>query len=310
MKKKEKNELEDEDEFYADSNLMLEGKSEKQDKKEKKKEEEEKEKKEKKLDKLTKRRILVNFWRTSLHGEKIGIRQKDQQRAKSRHFSKDMEIFGEVRFEDKKAGVIGFRTKEWMGFNLENGKLPRLVIRYFNENGNWEGSIEQDTIQGLMLSTAYKEDIPIFRIFISGNRHIFTMQKLEKSAGSDEVILPIILEKAGKKMVCVAFDRRRLTMGTDWRVFLLSDHDRTIADLDSKKLDIGGKTYINIYDPTLIENKTFVNSLILFTALIKFWDQVKKSLKEAYKKYRKNEFEFKPSHNEIELLENPRGYRT
>ncbi len=276
---------------------------------EKSEKEEKKDKKADKLDKIAKLKITVNFWRTSLHGAKIGLRQKDQQMAKSRQFSKDMELYGEVTFGKEEAGNIGFKTTNWLENDFSEGMLPRLIVRYFNETGRWVGSIEENTILGLGLSTLYDEDIPVFNIFINGNPNVYQLQKLEKSAGSDECVVPIILDKKNKVVEFLVFDRRMLTMGDDWKVYLASNKDRTIADLDSKKLDIGGKTEINVYDPELTDNKTFITLLILFTSLIKFWDDVKKSLSDAYKKYKKGEFEFQPSRYELELMENPRGFR-
>ncbi|MHA1371342.1 MAG: hypothetical protein ACTSRA_16690 [Promethearchaeota archaeon] len=45
------------------------------------------------------KRIIVNYWTTSMHGAKLGIKKDAQWQSKSRQFSQDMEIKGDVLFE-------------------------------------------------------------------------------------------------------------------------------------------------------------------------------------------------------------------
>ena len=45
------------------------------------------------------RKIIVDLWRIKLHGEIVGIKQKEEHMAKSRQFNRDLELFGEVREE-------------------------------------------------------------------------------------------------------------------------------------------------------------------------------------------------------------------
>ncbi len=274
--------------------------------KEKEKEKKEEKKKEK-WKKITRRQITVDFWRTSLHGEKIGVRQKDQQRAKSRQFSKDMELYGEIRFGKEESGHIGFRSTEWLESDISKGQIPRLVVRFFDDNDRWVASIEENTIQGLMLSLAYNEPMPVFNIFIKGVSNVYTMMRIEEGM-SDRMVVPLILEKDGNTVDFFIFNRKQFTMGDDWEIYRPSEKKKILADLDSKKLDIGGKVEINIYDPELVKNKIFVNTLIMFASIIKFWGEVKDTLKDVYKKYKDEAFDFKPSRHELDLLQNPRRY--
>ncbi len=272
-------------------------------------EEEKKKQKKEKWKKITRRQFSVDFWRTSLHGEKIGIRQKDQQRAASRQFSKDMELYGAVKEGDEEMGNIGFRTTEWMGANFSKGQLARLVIRFFDENSRWVATIEEDTIQGMLYSLAYREPMPVFNVQIKGNSNIFKMTPIEEGI-SDKLVMPIIFEKDGKTVDFLMFDRKTMTMGDDWEVYRMRDRKKILADLDSKKLNIGGLVEVRVYDPELQDNKIFINTLLIFAATIKFFGEVKDHLKDAYKTYIDEDegFIFKPDRHELELLENPRRY--
>ena len=48
------------------------------------------------------RKIVLDLWRTKLHGVTTGIKQQEEHMAKSRQFNRDMKLFGEVK-EKKKA---------------------------------------------------------------------------------------------------------------------------------------------------------------------------------------------------------------
>ena len=304
MPKKKKNEPEEED---LDEMEMEPTRAKSKDKKEEKKEK----KKEEKWKKITRLRIEVDFWKTGLHGKKIGIRQKEQQMAKSRQFSKDMNIYGEVKIDGETEGHIGFRTNEWETEDIEKGELARLVIRYFSESDRWKGSIELNNIKSIMLSIGYERGTPVFDIFHQGNKSIFTLEKIERGSGSmDRVMVPLILQKDSKTIDYFVIAEKRFTMGSDWKLYRANQEKKELASFDSKKFNIGGKVVIDVYDPVLVKNKIFINTLILFGAVIKFWDEVVDKLKDFSKKFRKDEVPFNPDRHELELMLNPRGKRT
>ena len=98
-----------------------------------------------------------------------------------------------------------------------------------------------------------------------------------------------------------------MTLGSDWKVYRPTDEKKTLAAFDSKKFNIGGKVDIDIYDPDLVKNRIFVNTLILFGALLKHIDKVRDNLEDQYKKYMKKEIPFKPDRMELQMMENPRS---
>jgi hypothetical protein len=265
--------------------------------------------KKKKLKKKIRKKIIVDFWKTDLHGEEIGIRQKEQQRAKSRQFSKDMDLYGAVEIDGDDAGNIGYRTNEWEEKDLADGELRRLVIRYFTEATNWIASIEEDSIASLRRSIAHEEELPVFNIFLRGDQNIYKLERVEREYGQmDKVIVQLILEEDSKIVDFFMFDEKRFTIGSDWKVYRPNDDKRILAEFNSKKFNIGGKVEIKIYDPELAENKNFVNTLILFAALIKFWDNANDDLKNSFKEIIENDIVFQPNRFELDLLKNPRRY--
>ena len=73
------------------------------------------------------RKIIVDLWKTRMHGEIIGIKQKEEHMAKSRQFNRDLELFGEVREvkkgEEETVGYLGYRKGLW---DDEKDKLKKL----------------------------------------------------------------------------------------------------------------------------------------------------------------------------------------
>ena len=262
-----------------------------------------------KFKKVLRRRIVVDYWKTDLHGKEIGIRQKDQQRARSRQFSKDMDLFGAVKIGNEEAGNIGYRETEWTEGVEDKGRLKRLIIRYFSEKENWVASMEEDTIKGLMRTLAHKMPLPCFNIFYSGNQNYFTLERLKRIPGmTTQMVLPMMLDADSSKIEFFIFEKKRFAIGSDWKVFRPEEKNILLAELDTKKLNIGGKVDIDVYDADLVKNKFFLHSLILVAGLLKYWDGVNKSLMDSYKKYMKKEFALTPNSKELELLLNPRKF--
>ncbi|MFX0010598.1 MAG: hypothetical protein ACFE9R_09805, partial [Candidatus Hermodarchaeota archaeon] len=79
-------------------------------------------------EKLVHKKLKVNFWRTGLHDEEIGIHQSLKYQAKTRWFSKNFDIEGIIEVDDKKENIIAFNKEQWQESPLEE---KRLVCRFF-----------------------------------------------------------------------------------------------------------------------------------------------------------------------------------
>ena len=60
--------------------------------------------------KLVYKKILVNFWRTRLHDEELGIHQQLKYQAKTRWYSKNFDMEGVIEEDDQKKFVIAFNS--------------------------------------------------------------------------------------------------------------------------------------------------------------------------------------------------------
>ena len=65
------------------------------------------------------KKLKVNFWRTRLHDEELGVHQQLKYQAKTRWFSKHFDIEGVVEEDGAKKYIIGFSKDAWEEKPLE-----------------------------------------------------------------------------------------------------------------------------------------------------------------------------------------------
>ena len=81
----------------------------------------------------------VSLWLTDSNTTEIGIYQQDRYRAKSRQFTKDMDILGEVKEDGKRVGLVAYRKDAW---KKETDMKRRMVIKLFTDEVNWRGTMD------------------------------------------------------------------------------------------------------------------------------------------------------------------------
>ena len=81
----------------------------------------------------------VDLWVTNLNTTEIGIYQHSRHRAKSRQFTKDMDIYAAVKENGERTGLIGYRKELW---KKNEGMDKRLVIKQFTDEMNWRATMD------------------------------------------------------------------------------------------------------------------------------------------------------------------------
>jgi len=269
------------------------------------------------------KKLTVDFWATDLHGEEVGVRQDAQHRAKSRQFSKDMEIYGALFEDGKKVGFVGWRKEAWeSGIDEEDeevegeilgpstAEIGRLIIRCFTNESNWIGSLEEQVV--LELPRSYYEPLPVFTIIIPRYEFVIRVERIYSRTGNLYCTTLITKEKGDKEKIMDIFeiDEKLFTLGSDWVVRRRGANKKDIvAKLDGKILNVGGKVDITIYDEELAKNRAFRMLLVLFAAMTKFHNKVKKKIRKVREQIFNGEIQIKPTHQELEMMRNPRTIR-
>ncbi|MBA7527795.1 hypothetical protein ES705_19974 [subsurface metagenome] len=260
--------------------------------------------------KIVYKKIKVNFWRTRLHDEELGIHQQLKYTAKTRWFSKSFDIEGVISIDDQKKNIIAFNKEQWEESPIEE---KRLVCRYFTimeetmestaKGGNFKGGIELSIAHSLIQSFEIKHPGPVFYAQIPGVKSLIRFVRGWRFIGS-RWTFPLLPEEKGDKLQMV-LAKGVVGPGRNYK-FLIGK--KIIARIDGHPIQ---KEYIlEIFDEDYAKDKTFVRYMILFGLACNFMDEAKKIVKRLYKKMKSTgTTDYKIPKTELDLFRNPRMMR-
>ena len=247
------------------------------------------------------RKIVVDLWRTSAHGAEIGIKKNTQYRAKSRQFTKDTDIIGEIKEDGEDKGYVTYRDDPW------NAEIPdkKLVVKYFTNSMNWKGSMEELIGRGVAQSISAEKGMPSFIINLANEEYLIPLERVQKRHSMNkDIYAVIIIDEKTDKAYPFSIEEDRLTLGSDWDVFDM--RKEKIGHIDGSKFNIGGKYDIEVNEEAPTYHKRLVDVLILFSTSLKFREDVEKKLDKTIDLLKKSESEIKLSKEEAMLFMNPR----
>ncbi len=245
-------------------------------------------------------RFNVDIWASELHKEEIGF-FKDARRAfKDRQWSKDSEILGMVQRDDEEFGPLAFREGEWQVDNFIDSKL---VIKSFTPSNYWRASIEFLPGKSIMLSHVSNEPTPAFIVNYDRSDFVTRIHKVphKRSFRGETWGFDLLLDDGEVRSFCV--DDNRFTLSDDF--YIKDIHNNVIGEIDGKFLNVGGRYDIKIYDADLASDKRFYMTIILFTSVIEFLDELNDRIKIMVGKLRRGE-KLQLDHHSEELYYNPR----
>lgn len=251
------------------------------------------------------RKIELDLWKTGMHGIEMGIRQDEQHRAKSRQFSKDMDIIGEYKDGDR-TGYVAYRTNPW---DEEKDDLKRkIVIKSFSESMNWKGTLEEMIGRGLAQTFAAGKNLPTFIMNLSKTNRMITLEKVQraKSMGK-EIYSFFIVDDEDATVHPFIIEADRFTLGSDWNVRDMRGDK--IAKIDGSKFNVGGKYKIEIDTKKDTYRIELPEVLVLFSALNKFLGDVKNKMDKAHDRLKKGKEQIVIDKDEEALYQNPRLVR-
>src|SRR3974390_2951602 len=85
------------------------------------------------------RNFTVDLWWTGLNDVEVGFFVHSRHRAKSRQFTQDSDVLGEVLEGGERTGLITYREGLWKS---ENPGEKRLVLKLFTPSMTFKGSME------------------------------------------------------------------------------------------------------------------------------------------------------------------------
>lgn len=263
-----------------------------------------------KPEKITHKRIKVDFWRTGLHGEELGLYQEMKYQAKTTYFSKSFEIEGVVEVDGEKKFIIAFNKDEWESRTKDDPKT--LVLRLFTimeedvgvgSGGNFKGSLELSIAHSLVQSYEVRRPAAVFFMQLPRNVNFIRIVEGYRLIGT-RWSYPLLPEKKDDKLQMVEC-RGTIGMGENFNVYM---GKKKIARIDGQRVQ--KEFEIEIYDEFYANDKEFVRYLMLFGCACNFIKDTRKMIKRLYKGMEDDgTTEYSIPKREADLFKNPRLMR-
>ena len=246
--------------------------------------------------------FTVDVWITNFNSIEFGIYKRSRNRAKSRQFSSDMDIFAEVIENGGRAGLLGYREDLW---TKNTGMDKRLVFKLFTESLNWRATMDLMVGRSLQL-TLGAQGLPVTCFSINTGDHD-NMVYLERSAHKWPLLpenFSFFLLEDGKP---VFFRLRRdfIDLGGDYTLY--NQHDKPVGFLDGKVFSIGGKWKGRVKseyaDPRLLM------VLKLFCGMLIFNRDSRRHMRSLYRDVESGKYTPRLEKQEADLYMNPRRVR-
>jgi hypothetical protein len=244
----------------------------------------------------------VDVWITNFNSVEFGIYKRSRNRAKSRQFTSDMDIFAEVIENGGRTGLIGYREDLW---KKNTGMDKRLVFKLFTEAVNWRATMDLMIGRSLQLTLGAR-GLPVTCFSLNTGDHD-NMVYLERSAAKwplmPENFSFFLLE--GGRPEFFRLRRDLIDLGGDYTLF--NQHNRAVGWLDGKVFSIGGKWYGRVEkayaDPRLMM------VLKLFCGMLIFNDEVRRHMRTLAREVLAGNYTPRLETQEAELYMNPRRVR-
>jgi hypothetical protein len=248
------------------------------------------------------KQFTIDVWITNLNSVEFGIYKHSRNRAKSRQFTSDMDIFAEVIEDGERTGLIGYREDLW---GKNTGMDKRLVMKLFNETLNWRATMDLMIGRSLQLTLGAR-GLPVICFSVNAN-DTDNMVYVERSANkwplAPEHFSFFLLE--GGRPLFYRLRRDFIDLGGDYTLY---DHrNEAVGRLDGKVFSIGGKWYGRVHPDHA--NPRLLTVLKLFCGMLIFNPDCRRHMRRLARDLRGSRCGPKLEKQESDLYMNPRRVR-
>ena len=247
-------------------------------------------------------RFSVDVWLTDLNPTEFGFYKRSRNKAKSRQFTSDMDIFAEVLEDGERTGLLGYRADLW---KKQTGFDKRLVFKLFSETLNWRATMD------LMLARSVQETVgarglPVTCFALNSSEHEQVVY-IERSANKwwllPEHFSFFLID--GKEVKFYRLKQEILSIGRDYVLF--DGAGRRIGLLDGKLLTLGGMWHCKVR--TEHADRRLMTVLKMFVGMLTVNNACRRHVKGLYRDMRAGKVTPKLERMEGDLYMNPRRVR-
>ena len=246
--------------------------------------------------------FVVDIWITDLNWTEFGIYKHSRNRAKSRQFTTDMDIYAEVIENGERTGLLGYREDLW---RKNTGMDKRLVFKLFNETLNWRATMDLMIGRSLQLTLGAR-GLPVTVFSLNTGDHE-QMVYLERSANKWPLLpenFSFFLLEDGKPTF-YRLKRDFIDLGGDYTLY--NHHNQNIGRLDGRVFSIGG--YWKGSVKTEHADPRLLIVLKMFCGMIIFNNDARRHMRSLVRDIAKGKYAPKLEKQETDLYMNPRRVR-
>jgi hypothetical protein len=244
-------------------------------------------------------KFTVDLWWTDINDVEIGFFRQSRHRAKSRQYTKDSDVIGEVDSNGERAGLLTYRRGAW---NDAAGMKKRLVVKLFSPDMVWRGSMEALLGRSLQLTIGAR-GFPVlsFSVNLAGHDQIV---HVERSARK----WPLIPEDYSffligeKKSVFYRLRRDWISIGQDYTLY--DAQGVKVGHLNGRVLDFGGRWDVKVREDH--DNPRLNGVLQLFCGMLRYRAACEKHVRGLAGQIRNGTLAGEIDAQEAELYYNPR----
>jgi hypothetical protein len=246
--------------------------------------------------------FTVDVWITNFNSVEFGIYKHSRNRAKSRQFTSDMDIFAEIVENGERTGLLGYREDLW---HKNAGMDKRLVFKLFNETVNWRATMDLMIGRSLQLTLGAR-GLPVTCFSVNVGDHD-SMIYVERSANKWPLApehFSFFLLDDGKPQF-YRLKRDVIDLGGDYTLF--SHRNEVVGRLDGRVFSIGGKWHGRVHPEHASPRLHSV--LKLFCGMLIFNAECRQHMRRLARDVLRGRLEPRIEKQETDLYMNPRRVR-
>jgi hypothetical protein len=244
----------------------------------------------------------VNVWLTDLNSVEFGLYKHSRNKAKSRQFTSDMDIYAEVIENGERTGLIGYREELW---KKSTGMDKRLVFKLFGDKLNWRATMDLMLGKSLQLTLGARGlPVTVYSMNIGDHEHVVYMERSAyKWPGMPENFSFFLMEDG--KPSFYRLRQRFVDLGGDYT--LIDQRGKSIGWIDGKLLTIGGSWRVKVREEAADPRLMMV--LKLFCGMLPFNRSCRRHIGRLASSVANGRIEPALEKQETDLYMNPRRVR-
>ena len=244
----------------------------------------------------------VNVWLTDLNDVEFGVYRHSRNKAKSRQFTSDMDIYAEVLENGERTGLLGYRADLW---KKSAGMERRLVMKLFNESLNWRASMDFMVARSVQQTVGARGE-PVTAYAMNIGDHEFVVH-LERSANKWPLMpehFSFFLMDEGEPRF-FRLRRSLINLGGDYT--LLDERGRSIGYLNGRFVTLTGHWSGSVRAEHASARLLMV--LQMFCGMLVFNRGARRHVRNLYREVLAGKHVPKLQRQESDLYMNPRRVR-